>query len=64
MATLENASHSTLPEQPHLATKTDLEQQTRLLIMWGIGAMIALFVALFSALTALLIALLQHFLGA
>ena len=31
---------------PHLATKADLERHTRLIIMWYVGAQIALFAAL------------------
>ncbi len=33
-------------ERPHLATKADLERQTRLLLMWFIGIQLALFAAL------------------
>lgn len=36
---------------PHLATKADLERQTRLLVMWIMGLLLALFAAL------------MHFLG-
>jgi len=34
-------------EPPHLATKADLERQTRIILMWLGGAVVALFGALF-----------------
>ena len=30
-------------ERPHLATKADLERQTRIILMWLFGAVVALF---------------------
>lgn len=39
---------------PQLATKADVERQTRLLILWHVGAQIALFAALFAVLSRFL----------
>lgn len=51
MATVDNALESRVvklethieTERPHLATKADLERQTRLILMWLSGAVVALF---------------------
>lgn len=39
MASLESAINT---ERPHLATKADLERQTRLIVMWFVGLALTL----------------------
>ena len=51
MATVDNAMETRVArlvthietERPHLATKADLERQSRLILMWLSGAVVALF---------------------